>query len=252
MSTKAHRIVITALSSVLVFSGVKYKELQTNFEKEQQVVRKLQARRIKNEERIKELKSEIDAKTIKIEELKQLDDTKTARINELEEEIGKLQAEVKRLRKKSRPTRGGGMAQRPKARTAVGSVPDHSPFKSYMDYRTITSTGSPQYKLQQQANSVNGFRMLGGRYMIALGSAFGKVGDHVTIVLESGVSIPCIIGDIKADHHTDSSNKVHLSDGSIIEFIVDTGSLSSKIKSMGDCSYAEHINLQGRVKSILR
>lgn len=238
MSTKAYRIVIIALSSVLVFSGVKYKELQTNFEEEQQVVRKLQARRIKNEERIKELKSEIDAKT--------------KRINELEEETGKLQAEVKRLRKKPKPTRGGGMAQRPEARTAVGSVPDHSPFKSYMDYRTITSTGSPQYRLQQQANSVNGFRMLGGRYMIALGSAFGKVGDHVTIVLESGVSIPCIIGDIKADHHTDSSNKVHLSDDSIIEFIVDTGSLSGKIKSTGDCSYAEHINLQGRVKSILR
>jgi hypothetical protein len=248
MNTKAHRIVITALSSVLVFSGVKYKELQTNFEEEQQVVRELRTRGIKREEKIEELKSEIDAKTKRIAELKQLDNTRTTRINELEEEIGKLQAEVKRLRKKPKSTRGGGIAQR----SAVGSVPDHSPFKSYMDYRTITSTGSPQYKLQQQANSVNGFRMLGGRYMIALGSAFGKVGDHVTIVLESGVSIPCIIGDIKADHHTDSSNKVHLSDGSIIEFIVDTGSLSSKIKSTGDCSYAEHINLQGRVKSILR
>lgn len=230
MSTKAHRIVIIALSSALVFSGVKYKELQTNFEEGQQVVQELRTRGIKREEKIEELKSEIDAKT--------------TRINELEEEIGKLQAEVKRLRKKSKPTKGGDIA--------VGSVPDHSPFKSYMDYRTITDTKSPQYKLQQQANSVNGFRMLGGRYMVALGSAFGKVGDHVTIVLESGVSIPCIIGDIKADHHTDSSNKVHLSDGSIIEFIVDTESLSSKIKLTGDCSYAEHINLQGRVKSILR
>lgn len=226
MSAKAYRIVITALSSVLVFSGIKYKELQTNFEEEQQVVQELRTR----EEKIEELKSEIDIKT--------------TRINELEEEIRELQTEVKRLRKKSKPARGGGIA--------VGSIPDHSPFKSYMDYRTITSTGSLQYKLQQQANSVNGFRMLGGRYMIALGSAFGKVGDHVTIVLESGVSIPCIIGDIKADHHTDSSNKVHLSDGSIIEFIVDTESLSNKIKSTGDCSYAEHINLQGRVKSILR
>lgn len=122
-------------------------------------------------------------------------------------------------------------------------------FKSYMDFRAITNKNSKQYKLQQQAYTDKGFRKINSKYLIALGSYYGEVGDEV-IVLIGETKLECIIGDIKADKHTDKENKRHLSDNSVIEFIVDTNTLENIVKKMGDCSYTTHINIRDKVLEI--
>ena len=120
-------------------------------------------------------------------------------------------------------------------------APYNSGFKSYMDYKCITMTGSEQYKLQRDyAYTGNtGIRMIEGRYCAALGTGFNvSVGDHVDLVLENDTVIPIVIADIKDDNDTDSSNKITMHDGSMVEFIVSTSMLSSLTKRMGDISYA--------------
>ena len=104
-------------------------------------------------------------------------------------------------------------------------------FKSYEDYRLITWTGGPHYKLQHQYAYTNsdGIRMADGRYCIALGSYFvTRIGQYVDIVLENGTIIPCILGDQKSDNHTDALHIAH-PDGSIVEFIIDKNVISSKV-----------------------
>lgn len=120
------------------------------------------------------------------------------------------------------------------------SVPNNSGFKSYMDYRCITSTGSKQYKLQQSSayTGTYGIRQIDGRYCVAVGSHFTtEIGEYFDLVLENGTVIPCVLGDAKADKDTDSSNIVTEHNGCLSEFIVDTGSLYSSARRMGDISY---------------
>lgn len=117
-------------------------------------------------------------------------------------------------------------------------VPSNNTIKSYMDYRAITNTSSKQYKLQKSAYTGNyGIRMVGDRYCVALGSYYtNTIGQYVDIKLANGKVIKGILADCKADHHTDSSNQMH-PDGSVLELVVDTKSLDSTARKMGDCSY---------------
>ena len=116
---------------------------------------------------------------------------------------------------------------------------DNSEFKSYMDYRTINSKSTTQYLLQKDAiTDEKGFRRLNGMYMVALGSRYGEVGDVFAITLEGDVMFLAIKGDEKQDIHTINGNGIQAHDGSVVEFIVDTDSLSDTVKLMGDCSYA--------------
>lgn len=125
--------------------------------------------------------------------------------------------------------------------TGEANIPKHQDFKSYMDYRTLTLQGSVQVKLQKQASTdANGFRKWKGRYMVALGSYWAKPGDLVTITLQNGQVIKAVVGDQKADAHTDAKNQFHVKDGSFVEFIVDTPRLAGMITTMGNCSYATH------------
>ena len=115
-------------------------------------------------------------------------------------------------------------------------------FKSYMRHTAITRTTSDQYKLQNSEKTYTGqygIRMVGERYCIALGSAYSnKIGTWIDIILENGTYIPCILADQKADKDTDSTNRVHISDGSLVEFVVDIDSLDSVIKRTGNVSNA--------------
>lgn len=115
----------------------------------------------------------------------------------------------------------------------------HHP-KTYMDWDCITSPSSKQYQLKQSSYIGNyGIIMNGGRYCVALGSGFIKyVGTKFDLILANGTIIPCIAGDMKADQHTDSSNRITSHDGSIAEFIVNTSSLVSDARRMGDISYS--------------
>lgn len=115
-----------------------------------------------------------------------------------------------------------------------------SATKTHMSYRAITSKCSPQYKLQQSAfTSDCGIRMIGNRYMVAVGTHYAdKVGQEITVIMCSGEQIQCVVGDFKADSHTDESHRYHVGgyengkyyagDGSVIEFIVDTSTYSTE------------------------
>lgn len=113
-------------------------------------------------------------------------------------------------------------------------------FKSYEDYRAIKNVVTRNYKLQNEYayTGEEGIRMVNGRYCIAMGSYFTKaVGQYIDIILENGTVIPCILGDQKDDNHTDKLHIAHVSDGSIVEFIVDKECLNDVPKKMGNISF---------------
>lgn len=111
--------------------------------------------------------------------------------------------------------------------------------KTWMPYTAITSKSSPQYKLQHSVAYTGnyGIRMVNGRYCVALGSHFGcEIGDIFDLILENGTVIPCIMGDQKADNHTDSANIITVATDCLSEFIVDKSTLDFKAKKSGDVS----------------
>lgn len=120
----------------------------------------------------------------------------------------------------------------------ITDVP-YNRIKSYMSYKNITSKSSDQYKLQQMAyTGTYGIRQVNGRFCVAVGSAYTtQIGQYIDLVLEDGTIIPCILGDCKADEHTDSRN-ILTSDGSLAEFVVDVPSLSKTVRYTGDISTA--------------
>lgn len=116
----------------------------------------------------------------------------------------------------------------------------YSERMSFMSYKSVTSTTSNQYKLQQIAYTGNfGIRQVNGRYCIAVGTAYTtQIGQYLDLLLENGVVIPCILADCKADIHTDETNRITVHDGSLVEFVVDVSSLESNAKLMGNIHYA--------------
>lgn len=118
-------------------------------------------------------------------------------------------------------------------------VPDiDSSKKTYMDYRKITRQGSKQLKLQELSYTNNqGIREHQGKLMVAMGTYYGTVGDEFKVTLETGEELEVIIGDVKADEHTDSKNQHHAIDKSVIEFIIDSRVIDELVLRSGDCSY---------------
>lgn len=104
-----------------------------------------------------------------------------------------------------------------------------STFKSWMDYRSITSKSSKQYHLQQEAITDKnfGFRMIDGYLLVAMGPQYGPVGRKYIIQFENGTVINAMIGDVK--HQGCTSD-----DGSMIEFIINKEILPDFIKKSGD------------------
>ena len=109
--------------------------------------------------------------------------------------------------------------------------------KTYMSYTSITSKSSKQYELKQYTYSGNyGIRMIDNRYCIAMGTGFNvEIGDYVDLILANGTIIQCIIGDIKADKHTDSSNMITMNSKCMSEFIITSKSSIPSI--VGDSEY---------------
>jgi hypothetical protein len=127
----------------------------------------------------------------------------------------------------------------------IANVPcGNTAFKSYMDYRCITDTHSPQYKLQGDCwTDSDGLRRCGDDYVIAVGSYYADcIGDRLEITLENGDEFTAIVGDFKADCHTDSTHRYYPMSGgrkNVVEFIVDTESLDRTARRMGDISYID-------------
>lgn len=141
------------------------------------------------------------------------------------------------------------------ASALIFSVPEDidTDFKAYMDYRTITNTRSPQYKLQSQAwTDDNGLRKVDDYYLVAMGSYYSStVGDCFEITLDTGESFKVMIGDCKADKDTDILNMYHPMNnnkGNVIEFIVDTKELPREVRQMGTVSAIDIF--EGNVESI--
>lgn len=124
------------------------------------------------------------------------------------------------------------------------SIPNYdTSFKTYMDYRCITDKTSAQYMLQMEAHTDDmGLRKYEDHYVVAMGTYYSdNVGDTFKITLDNDYSFNVIIGDIKADCHTDSKNMyspVYDENGNfvsanVIEFIVDTKKLDRSVKKLG-------------------
>jgi len=100
--------------------------------------------------------------------------------------------------------------------------PDYSGFKSYEPYYLITSQSVQLYLQYDAVTDDNGFRLLDGRYLVAVGTfCNASCGTYIDLILENGVLIPCIVGDIKSDAHTDDTHAYTSSTMCASEFIVD-------------------------------
>lgn len=97
---------------------------------------------------------------------------------------------------------------------------DQSLYSYHLDH------SSPQYKFNQScSNDDQGFRKSSGAYLIALGSYYGStIGQKYILKFKqkdgSTISINAVLGDQKSDSHTDKTNRYHLTDGSVVEFIM--------------------------------
>lgn len=114
---------------------------------------------------------------------------------------------------------------------AYPNVPDgvdvcDSTNRTYMPYTAVTAVNSAQYALlygeTAYTDETTGFRCVDGRYCIAVGSGYcSQIGTKIDLVMEDGSIIPCVMGDAKADIHTDDTHRFQKYDGSVAEFIVD-------------------------------
>lgn len=136
-------------------------------------------------------------------------------------------------------------------------------FKTWMDYRTISDKSSPQYKLvnHQDSNSVytdsEGFLRAVGEtdlgisddyYVIALGSYYGtQIGCKYKITTDTGRVFYGILGDQKADMHTNSTHQ-YAGNNDVVEFIIDTRSLNRNVKLMGNANV--YMPLNGNISKI--
>ena len=141
------------------------------------------------------------------------------------------------------------------------SIPNYdTSFKTYMDYRCITDKTSAQYMLQMEAHTDDmGLRKYEDHYIVAMGTYYSdNVGDTFRITLDNDIYFNVIIGDIKADCHTDSKNMyspVYDQNGNfvsanVIEFIVDTKKLDRSVKKLG--TIEAYDNFKGNIVKIER
>ena len=131
-------------------------------------------------------------------------------------------------------------------------VPSNNSFKSYMDADTITSINTDQYKLKAKyvIDEQTGIWTVDERYCIAVGSYYTQsIGTYIDVVMENGSTLHCILGECKRNRDTDHTNRQN-PNGSVVEFIVNTSSMPSMVRKMGNCSYACE-EMKGEIKSII-
>ena len=131
--------------------------------------------------------------------------------------------------------------------TSLGVPNINSSFKTWMSYKTVTNKNSPQYKLINTygwADSEGFMRCSSGKewgidqdyYMIALGSYYGTtIGTKYRITLSTGRVFYGVLADCKANKHTNKTNQ-YARNNDIVEFIVDTKKLNSKVKLHGNAN----------------
>ena len=83
---------------------------------------------------------------------------------------------------------------------------------------------SNQYKFWLEADGLHsfdsdGFGVVNNSYVVAVTSTFGNPGDFLTVKLEDGTIIPCIIGDIKSQGDKGCNEYGHLEGQCVLEFM---------------------------------
>ena len=105
------------------------------------------------------------------------------------------------------------------------SVCSTNTAKTYMDYHMTTAVSSRQYQFLNYECTVDentGFLYdEDGFIAVALGSYYGEIGDRYYFTLDSGIVLPLVKAEEKADVDTDANNCYHTIDGSVIEFVID-------------------------------
>lgn len=114
----------------------------------------------------------------------------------------------------------------------------HKEFKSYMSWKALSPKSKQgQFCAQATPDPETAIMMYNGRYLVALGFAYAdEVGQEIDIVMESGQVIPAVVGDFKAEEHTDEHNSTQRWDGSVVEFIVSDNEAAKKV-TKGTGSY---------------
>jgi len=106
------------------------------------------------------------------------------------------------------------------------SVCSTNTAKTYMDYRMTTVVDSRQYQFLNYkcyVDKTTGFLYdEDGFIAVALGSYYGEIGDRFYFTLDSGIVLPLVKGEEKADEDTDYTGCYHKYDGSVIEFVIDS------------------------------
>lgn len=143
-------------------------------------------------------------------------------------------------------------------------VPEiQSYFKTWMDYRTISDISSPQYDLVNNISNDwvytddEGFLRAYGEYdlgipedyyVIALGSYYGStITNKYRITTDTGRVFYGILGDQKADIHTNSTNQ-YAGNNDVVEFLVNTDYLNRDVMMMGSANV--YMPLNGNIQSI--
>ena len=127
----------------------------------------------------------------------------------------------------------------------VVNVPSvsHPVVKKFENYTAITNKSTMNYKVTHSTKTTTdslGFRRIENRYLIAVGSGVCiSCGTYIDVILANGTVIPCVMGDGKADQHTDSLNIFTCVNANwcCSEFIVDPA-VSAAWKKTGDASNA--------------
>lgn len=94
---------------------------------------------------------------------------------------------------------------------------------TYMGWEMTTAKSSMQYRLRIKTGEKydsNGFGKIGGRYVIACTTTYGKVGDEVDFVLKNGKVIHGVIGDIKNQDDPGCNKWGHQNGKCVVEFCV--------------------------------
>ncbi len=134
-----------------------------------------------------------------------------------------------------------------------------SSFKSYMDYRCITNTSSPQYRYISRWgwSDWDGFmrcdaeRDLGiesDYYLIAMGSYYGtEIGTKYRITTDTGNVFYGVLADCKANCDTNITHQ-YSHNNDVIEFIVDSSCLDRNVKLFGSANV--YMPLNGKIVSV--
>lgn len=222
-------LIIMVILSLMFASVFNYK-----YNKQTEKIKELNNLLIEKEDDINRLNDKLKSKNIEIENKVEESDKYKKEISELNEKINFYEIQTGKF--ESKVTNKINL--------------NISDFKSWMPYTAITDRSSLQYELTRKAKAdENGLLKIDNYYCVALGSAYGKVGDKFKITLNTNKSFDVIKADQKADIHTIGDNKTSL-DGSQIEFIIDKSKLNQDVKKHGNVSVLNIFS--GRILSIVK